>query len=109
MRDYIHVVDLAIGHVKAIDKLDTLEKVLSVNLGTGVGYSVLDMIKAFEKASQKQVPYKIVARRESDEAQCYADPSYAKKVLGWEAKKDIDAMCLDTWRWQKNNPNGFLK
>lgn len=109
VRDYIHVVDLAIGHVKAIKAVDTLESVLSVNLGTGVGYSVLDMVKAFEKASQKQVPYKIVARREGDVAECYADPSYAKEVLGWEAKKGIDAMCLDTWHWQKNNPDGFLK
>ena len=109
IRDYIHVVDLAYGHVKAIDYLkfkDTM-KPLIVNLGTGKGYSVLDMIKAFEKASGKKVPYKIVDRRAGDIATCYADPSFAKEILGWEAKKSIDDICFDNWNWQKNNPNGY--
>jgi len=107
VRDYIHVVDLANGHVKAIEKLDSLDGVLAVNLGTGNGYSVLDMVKAFEKASGKKVPYKIAPRRSGDVAKCFADPSYAKEVLGWEAKRGIDAMCADTWRWQSNNPDGY--
>jgi len=107
VRDYIHVVDLANGHVKAIEKLDSLDGVLAVNLGTGNGYSVLDMVKAFEKASGKKVPYKIAPRRSGDVAKCFADPSYAKEVLGWEAKRGIDEMCTDTWRWQSNNPDGY--
>lgn len=107
VRDYIHVVDLALGHVKALQKMDSIDKVLTVNLGTGNGYSVLDMIKAFEKASGKNVHYKIVDRRAGDIAKCFADPSFAKEVLSWEAKKDIDKMCEDTWRWQSNNPNGY--
>lgn len=107
VRDYIHVVDLANGHVKAIEKLDTLNDVLAVNLGTGNGYSVLEMAQAFEKASGKKVPYKIAPRRSGDVAKCFADPSYAKKILGWEAKRGIDAMCKDTWRWQSNNPDGY--
>lgn len=107
VRDYIHVVDLAVGHVKAIEKLDSLENVLAVNLGTGKGYSVLDMVKAFEKISGKKVPYKIAPRRSGDVAQCFADPSYAKAVLNWEATRTIDEMCEDSWRWQSNNPNGY--
>jgi len=107
VRDYIHVVDLAQGHVKALEKINALDKVLTVNLGTGKGYSVLDMVHAFEKASGKKVPYKIVPRRAGDIAKCYADPSYAKEVLGWSAKKDVDAMCEDAWRWQSMNPNGY--
>ncbi|WP_304544943.1 UDP-glucose 4-epimerase GalE [Sulfurimonas microaerophilic] len=107
VRDYIHVVDLAEGHVKAIEKIDSLENVLTVNLGTGKGYSVLDIVKAFEKVSEKKIPYKITARRNGDIAKCFADPSYAKSVLGWEAKRSIDEMCEDSWRWQSKNPNGY--
>jgi len=107
VRDYIHVVDLATGHVKALEKIDSIKEVLTVNLGTGNGYSVLDMVKAFEKASGKKVAYKIVDRRAGDIAKCFADPSYAKKVLDWEAKKGISEMCEDTWNWQSKNPNGY--
>lgn len=111
VRDYIHVVDLAFGHVKAIDYLNSKNQInpLIVNLGTGKGYSVLEMIKAFEKASGKKVPYKIVDRRAGDIASCFADPSYAKEVLNWEASKTIEDMCKDSWNWQKNNPNGYKK
>jgi len=109
VRDYIHVVDLANGHLKALEYLAKNKGVLTVNLGTGNGYSVLDMVKAFEAASGKKVPYKIVDRRPGDVAKCYADPSYAKEVLGWEAKKDIHQMCEDSWRWQSNNPNGYAE
>ena len=108
VRDYIHVVDLAQGHLNALEKIEQIDAVLTVNLGTGQGYSVLDMVKAFEKASGRDVPYEIAPRRSGDIAACYADPSYAKKVLGWEAKKGIDEMCRDTWRWQYRNPNGYL-
>lgn len=110
VRDYIHVVDLANAHVKAIDYLNsqtTITKPLITNIGTGFGSSVLEMIKAFEKASNKKVPYKIVNRRAGDIAKCYADPSYAKEILGWEAIKTLDEMCEDSWRWQSNNPNGY--
>jgi len=107
VRDYIHVMDLADGHVKALDKIDSFDKVMTINLGTGNGYSVLDMVKAYEKASNKEVPYKIVSRRDGDIAVCYADPSYAKEVLGWEAKRDLEQMCKDSWRWQSKNPNGY--
>lgn len=106
-RDYIHVMDLAHGHLKAIEKIDTLSDVLTVNLGTGNGYSVLDMVKAFEKASQREVPYKIVERRSGDVAKCFADPAYAKEVLDWEATRHLDEMCEDSWRWQSQNPNGY--
>lgn len=107
VRDYIHVMDLADGHVKALDKIETFDKVVTINLGTGNGYSVLDMVKAFERASGVKIPYKIAPRRAGDIATCYADPSYAKEVLGWEAKRGIDEMCEDSWRWQSNNPNGY--
>ena len=107
VRDYIHVVDLAEGHLKALEKIAQIDGVLAVNLGTGQGYSVLDMVKAFEKASGKTIPYEIAPRRSGDIAKCYADPSYAKKVLGWEATKDIEMMCEDTWRWQSKNPDGY--
>lgn len=109
VRDYIHVVDLAYGHVKAIDYLNNSDKIepLKVNLGTGKGYSVLEMVKAFEKASGQKINYKLVDRRAGDIAKCYADPSAAKELLGWEAKKSIDDMCADSWRWQSNNPNGY--
>ncbi|MDH4944743.1 UDP-glucose 4-epimerase GalE [Sulfurimonas sp. C5] len=107
VRDYIHVIDLSMGHVKAIEKINSVEKVLTVNLGTGKGYSVLDMVQAFEKASGKEIPYKITPRRSGDIAKCFADPSYAKAVLNWEATRDVNEMCEDSWRWQVNNPNGY--
>lgn len=111
VRDYIHVVDLAFGHVKAIDYLNSkgTMKPLIVNLGMGIGYSVLDMVKAFEKVSGKKVSYKIVDRRAGDIATCYSDPSFAKEVLDWKAKKSIDDMCVDSWKWQRDNPNGYYK
>ena len=107
VRDYIHVVDLAAGHVKALEKINSINEVLTVNLGTGNGYSVLDIIKAFENTSGKKVAYKIVDRRAGDIAKCFADPSYAKETLDWEATKGIEEMCADTWNWQSNNPNGY--
>ncbi len=107
VRDYIHVEDLADGHVKALENIDKFDGVAVINLGTGQGYSVLEVVKAFEKASGKKVPYKIVGRREGDIQTCYADPSYAKKVLGWSAKHDINDMCKDAWNWQSKNPNGY--
>ncbi len=109
VRDYIHVMDLAEAHLKALEYLNNHKehKPLVVNVGTGQGYSVLDMVKAFEKASGKKVPYKIVERRPGDIATCYADPSYAKGVLGWEAKRGIKEMCEDAWRWQSQNPDGY--
>ena len=107
VRDYIHVMDLASGHVKALKKIKSFTEVMTINLGTGTGYSVLDMVKAFEKASGKDVPYCIAPRRAGDIAKCYANPSYAKEVLGWEAKKSIEEMCEDSWRWQERNPNGY--
>lgn len=107
VRDYIHVVDLALGHLKAVQKIRENKGVDAYNLGTGKGYSVLELIKAFEKASGIKVPYKIVQRREGDIAECYADPSKAYSVLGWKAKRGIEEMCTDTWKWQQLNPNGF--
>lgn len=107
VRDYIHVVDLAIGHVKAIDYILTNPGLDVINLGTGTGYSVLDMVKAFSKACGKDLPYEIKPRREGDIAMCYADPSKALKVLGWKAERGLDEMCEDSWRWQSQNPNGY--
>lgn len=107
VRDYIHVVDLAKGHLNALEKLKERLGLLIYNLGTGKGYSVLDMVKNFEKASGRPIKYKILPRRPGDIATCYADPSKAKLELGWEATRDIDEMCEDSWRWQKNNPNGY--
>ncbi len=109
VRDYIHVVDLARGHLNAIEALEADNKgqVLIVNLGTGQGYSVLDMVKAFEKASGQKVAYEIVARRAGDIATCYADPALAKKLLNWQAEYGVEQMCEDTWRWQSNNPDGY--
>ncbi len=107
VRDYIHVVDLANGHLKALDKLETNPGLVIYNLGTGKGYSVLDMVKAFSKACGKDIPYVIAPRRPGDVAMCYADPAKAKAELGWEAKYDLDRMCEDSWRWQSNNPNGY--
>lgn len=107
VRDYIHVVDLAKGHIKALDKLKTNCGLVTYNLGTGNGYSVLDMVKAFSKASGQEIPYKIVDRRPGDVAMCYADPTKANNELGWKAEFGIDRMCEDSWRWQSNNPNGY--
>ena len=107
VRDYIHVVDLARGHIKAIEKLCTNPGLVTYNLGTGNGYSVLDIVKAFEKASGVKVPYKIVDRRPGDVAECYANPKKAKEELGWEAEYGIEQMCADSWRWQTQNPNGY--
>lgn len=108
IRDYIHVVDLADGHVKAVNNiLDGKKGVQIFNLGTGKGYSVLDIVKAFSKAYGKELPYKIAPRRPGDLAVCFSDPSKAKEVLGWEAKRGIDDMCRDSWNWQSNNPNGY--
>lgn len=107
VRDYIHVVDLAIGHVQAVKKLLTGSGLFIVNLGTGHGYSVLDMVKAFSKALGKEIPYKIVARRPGDVAQCYADPSLAYDLIGFKATKTLDDMCKDSLNWQLKNPNGY--
>ena len=107
VRDYIHVVDLAKGHIKALDKLNTNCGLVTYNLGTGNGYSVLDMVKAFSKASGQDIPYKIVDRRCGDVAMCYADCTKANNELGWKAEFGIDRMCEDSWRWQSNNPNGY--
>ena len=107
IRDYIHVVDLAIGHVKAIEKLAQKPGLAIYNLGTGRGTSVLEMVRAFEKASGRKVPYVIKPRRPGDIAECWADPSKAAAELGWRAERDIEKMCEDGWRWQSNNPNGF--
>ena len=101
------MVDLAKGHVKALQALEGKPQVLTVNLGTGIGHSVLDVVKSFEKASGKDVPYKIVNRRPGDIATCYADPSYAAKILDWKAKYELDEMCEDAWRWQSMNPDGY--
>jgi len=107
VRDYIHVVDLALGHIRALEKLIGQTGVHIYNLGTGQGYSVLDMIAAFEKASGRKINYRIVDRRAGDIAECYADPSKAEKELGWKATRGINEMCSDSWRWQSQNPDGF--
>jgi len=107
VRDYIHVVDLAVGHVLALEKLRQNPGVVTYNLGTGKGYSVLEVVAAFEKASGKPIAYEIVERRAGDIAACYADPGLAKSELGWSAKRGIDEMCADGWRWQSKNPDGF--
>ena len=107
VRDYIHVVDLALGHVKALNKVLGQNGCNIYNLGTGVGYSVLDVVKAFEKASGAEVKYEIAPRRPGDIATCYSDPSKAYAELGWKAERGIEKMCEDSWRWQKNNPQGY--
>lgn len=107
VRDYIHVVDLAKGHLKALGKVATSNGIDSYNLGTGKGYSVLEMVDAFEKAARIQIPYKIVKPRAGDAAICFADPKKAKQELGWAAEKDLHEMCEDSWRWQSKNPNGY--
>ena len=107
VRDYIHVVDLAIGHVLALAKLSQSPGVVTYNLGTGQGYSVLEVVAAFEKASGKQIAYQITDRRPGDIAACYADPTLARSELGWSASRGLEQMCVDSWRWQSKNPNGF--
>ncbi|MGN1050806.1 MAG: UDP-glucose 4-epimerase GalE [Acutalibacteraceae bacterium] len=107
VRDYIHVVDLAKGHVKALDYADSHKGTEIFNLGTGTGYSVLDIVKAFSKANSMEIPYEIKPRRAGDVAKCYADPTKAREVLGWTAEKSLEEMCRDSWNYQKNNPNGY--
>lgn len=107
VRDYIHVVDLAVGHVKAIEKMKTSRGVHIYNLGTGTGYSVLDVVKAYEKACGRTIPYQIKPRRAGDIATCYCDASRAKEELGWIAERGIEEMCADSWKWQSMNPNGY--
>lgn len=107
IRDYIHVVDLALGHLKAIERVMVSTGVEAYNLGTGKGYSVLEMIRAFEQVSGRNIPYTIVDRRPGDVAVCYADPSKAERELGWVAERGIEEMCADAWRWQLHNPNGY--
>ena len=111
VRDYIHVVDLARGHLAALERLaardPVSEGVLTSNLGTGHGYSVLEMVEAFAAAAGRKVPYRLAPRRPGDIAVCYADPSYAREALGWEARLGIDDMVRDAWRWQQRNPDGY--
>ena len=107
VRDYIHVTDLADGHVAALQRLLDAPGSLTVNLGTGRGYSVLDVVQAYARASGRAIPYRVVARRPGDVAACYADPARARQLLGWQARHDLDRMCADSWRWQQLNPNGF--
>ena len=107
VRDYIHVVDLALGHLAALKRLQAQAQCFSVNLGTGQGYSVLDMVRAFEEASGKPVAYQISPRRPGDVAACYADPAHARELLGWHAQRDLATMCQDAWRWQSGNPKGY--
>lgn len=112
VRDYIHVVDLALGHLKILEALDSPGRqshsgCLTVNLGTGTGYSVLDMVHAFERVSGRPIPYRVAPRRPGDIASCYADPKLALDLLGWRAERSLDAMCADAWRWQNGNPEGY--
>jgi len=115
VRDYIHVVDLALGHLKALEALETVQSMhtkkftgcLTVNLGTGQGYSVLDVVRAYERASGRAIAYKIAPRRSGDIASCYADPRLALELLGWQAKLGLEDMCASSWRWQSANPNGY--
>ena len=109
VRDYIHVVDLARGHVSAVAAVAEWRgrEPLVVNLGTGTGYSVLELVRAFEEASGRSIPYQIVARRAGDVAECYADPARAREILGWEAQLGVERMCRDSWRWQSENPDGY--
>ena len=107
VRDYIHVVDLALGHLKALERLENHAECEAINLGTGVGYSVLDMVKAFEQACGKTLPYQVAPRRAGDIAACYANADKAQRLLGWKAERDLKAMCEDGWRWQSANPQGY--
>jgi UDP-glucose 4-epimerase len=109
IRDYIHVMDLAVGHIKALEILEKKPGLVTYNLGTGRGYSVLDVVRAFEDACGKTIPYKIVERRPGDVAASYADPSLAERALNWKAQRGIDQMCVDAWRWQSLNPEGFFQ
>lgn len=108
VRDYIHVMDLALGHVMALTRLFNDDDSFTVNLGTGQGYSVLDVIHAYERASNRSIPYEVVERRSGDVAACYADVSLAEELLGWRATRGLDEMCVDSWRWQSMYPNGFV-
>ena len=107
IRDYIHITDLALGHLKALERISSNPGIVTLNLGTGRGYSVLEIVTAFERAAGKRIPYRITGRRPGDIALAYADPSLAKKELGWSAERGLDEMCADSWRWQSNNPNGY--
>lgn len=109
VRDYIHVLDLALGHVKAIEYLESKREIkpLKINLGTGVGYSVLDVVKAYERVSGKKIPFRVVKRRSGDIAKCYGDPTLAKEILGWQATKSLEQMCQDSYKWQSKNPDGY--
>lgn len=107
VRDYIHVMDLAAGHVRAVERIEALEGVTCLNLGTGKGHSVLEVIRAFEQVSGRRIPYRIVARRPGDVAACWADAGRAQRLLDWRTQFDLDAMCRDAWRWQSNNPGGY--
>ncbi|BAL26255.1 UDP-glucose 4-epimerase [Azoarcus sp. KH32C] len=107
VRDYIHVVDLAAGHVKAVERIDALDAVSCLNLGTGRGYSVLEVVRAFERASGRPVAFDLVSRRPGDVATCWADPERAREGLDWSPRYDLDAMCRDAWRWQSQNPDGY--
>jgi UDP-glucose 4-epimerase len=107
VRDYIHVVDLARGHLKALDRVMRETGAEAYNLGTGTGYSVLDMVRAFEKASGKKIPYRVTARRPGDIGTSYGDPGKARRELKWEAELGLDRMCEDSWRWQSQNPDGY--
>jgi UDP-glucose 4-epimerase len=107
VRDYIHVVDLALGHVKALQKLSVIEGCQAINLGTGNGVSVLEIVNSFKEISGQDIPYKVSPRRAGDVAEMFADASVAKELLGWSAERDIHTMIEDTWRWQSKNPNGF--
>ncbi len=107
VRDYIHVVDLALGHLKALERIGALPGVTTLNLGTGRGYSVLEMLRAFEAACERAVPFEVVARRPGDIAACWADPALAQQILGWRAERDLVTMCADAWRWQSQNPHGY--
>lgn len=108
VRDYIHVMDLAAGHLRALESMDSLSSGACVNLGTGRGYSVLEVIEAFERASGRPIPYRIGPRRPGDIAACWADPELASRLLGWRAQRGLDEMCEDAWRWQSSNPSGFV-
>ena len=107
VRDYIHVMDLADAHVRALEHARTRTGALALNVGAGRGYSVLELVRAFEQASGRKVPHEVVARRPGDVAELWADPARAKQLLGWSASRGIEAMCADTWRWQRDNPKGY--
>ncbi|HBK48465.1 MAG TPA: UDP-glucose 4-epimerase GalE, partial [Pseudomonas sp.] len=106
IREYIHVTDIALGHLKSIEQIGA-SQCLEINLGTGVGYSVLEIVEAFKAAANKDIPYQFASRRPGDVASCFADPNLAKDILGWEAKLGIEQMCQDHWNWQYSNPNGY--